>query len=136
MKAVKTLSVFLVLGAMMFLFSCGGAGSSSSPSSTIKEFVNKVEKSDFDGAIGCIALEGKALDKESKGKLMMLMGMAKGELDKKKGMKTMDVVSETISPDGNTADVKMKLTYGDGSTAEEDYKMVKEEGKWKMKVGN
>jgi hypothetical protein len=134
MKTSKVLFSFLMLGAVMFLFSCGGAGSSGSPSSTIKEFIHKVEKSDFEGALGCIALEGKTLDKDSKGKLMLLISMAKGELDKKKGMKSMDVITETIAPDGNNATVKMKLTYGDGSTNEEDYKLVKEEGKWKLKM--
>ena len=131
MKTTKLILGVLILGALVLLNSCG-SGSSSSPAATVKEFSNKVEKGDFEGAIGCIATDGKAVDKEAKGKLTLLLGMAKGEVDKKKGIKDMEVLSETIDPDGKTATVKMKFTYGDGSVNEESNSLVKEDGKWKL----
>jgi len=133
MKTTKLILGVLILGALVLLNSCG-SGSSSSPAATVKEFSNKVEKGDFEGAIGCIATGGKAVDKEAKGKLTLLLGMAKGEVDKKKGIKDMEVLSETIDPDGKTATVKMKFTYGDGSVNEESNSLVKEDGKWKLSL--
>jgi hypothetical protein len=133
MKTTRILFAFLITGSLTLLLACG-SGSSVSPSSTVKEFTTKVEKGDFDGAIGCIALEGKTLDKEAKGKLTLLLGMAKGELEKKKGVKNMEVISETIDQDGKTATVKIKFTFGDGSTSDETNKLVLEDGKWKMSM--
>jgi hypothetical protein len=133
MKSTKLIMSVLLLGGLVLLNSCGG-GSSSSPASTVKEFSNKVEKGDFEGAITCIATDGKAVDKEAKNKLTLLLGMAKGEIDKKKGIKNMEVLSEAIEPDGKTATVKIKFTYGDGTTAEESNKLVMEEGKWKLSL--
>jgi hypothetical protein len=133
MKATKLILGVLLLGGLVLLNSCGG-GSSSSPGATVKEFSTKVEKGDFDGAIACIATEGKPVDKDTKSKLTLLLGMAKGEVDKKKGIKNMEIVSETIEPDGKTATVKMKFTYGDGTIAEESNSLVKEDGKWKLSL--
>ena len=65
MKTTKLILGVLVLGTLVFLSSCG-SGSSSSPAATVKEFSNKVEKGDFDGAIGCISNDGKVIDKDSK----------------------------------------------------------------------
>lgn len=133
MKTTKLVLGILILGALVLLNSCG-SGSSSSPAATVKEFSNKVEKGDFDGAIGCIATNGKAVDKEGKAKLTLLLGMAKGEVDKKKGIKDMEVMNETIDPDGKTATVKIKYTYGDGTVKEESNSLVKEDGKWKLSL--
>jgi hypothetical protein len=133
MKTSKLLLGVLFLGSLVLLNSCGG-GSAVSPSSTVKEFSTKVEKGDFEGAITCISTEGKAVDKEAKGKLTLLLGMAKGEVDKKKGIRNMEVLSEKIEADGKTATVTMKFTYGDGTTAEETNKLVMEEGKWKLSL--
>jgi len=100
----------------------------------VKEFSNKVEKGDFEGAIGRISTDGRSMDKEAKEELTLLLGMAKKEVDKKKGIKNMEVLSETIDPDGKTATVKMKYTYGNGSVNEESNSLVKEDGKWKLSL--
>jgi hypothetical protein len=133
MKTTKIILGILFFGSLVLLNSCG-SGSSVSPSATIKEFSTKVEKGDFEGAMGCIATDGKPVDKEAKAKLTLLLGMAKGEVEKKKGIKEMEVLSETVDPDGKTATVKMKYTYGDGSVNEESNSLVKEDGKWKLSL--
>jgi hypothetical protein len=131
MKTTKLVFALLMTGTIFFLTSCG-SGSSVSPSGTVKEFAAKVEKGDIEGAIGCIATEGKTLDKEATGKLTLILGMGKGQIEKKQGIKNMEVLSEQVESDGKTANVKMKFTYGDGSVDEEDYTLLKEDGKWKI----
>lgn len=133
MKTTKLILGVLFLGSLFILNSCG-IGSSGSPAATVKEFSNKVEKGDFEGAIGRISTDGRSMDKEAKEELTLLLGMAKKEVDKKKGIKNMEVLSETIDPDGKTATVKMKYTYGNGSVNEESNSLVKEDGKWKLSL--
>ncbi|MCX6244730.1 MAG: DUF4878 domain-containing protein [Bacteroidetes bacterium] len=133
MKTKNLVFALFIMGTFVFLNSCG-SGSSISPSGTIKEFATKVEKGDIDGAIGCIATEGKTVDKETKGKLTLILGMGKGQMEKKQGIKNMEVLNEQVDADGKTATVKMKFTYGDGSTDEEDYTLLKEDGKWKISM--
>ena len=57
------------------------------------------------------------------------------EYEKKGGIKDIEILSETISEDGNTAVVKTKTTFGNGETEEGDQKMVKKDGKWLMSLG-
>ena len=64
MKTTKILLSILVLGAFYVLVSCGGA-SSSSPSSTVKTFVDKMAKGEFESAITCISLNGKEIYDEA-----------------------------------------------------------------------
>ena len=45
-------------------------------------------------------------------------------------MKSVEATGETISEDGNTANVQLKIVYGDGSEKTEDVKMVKVDDKW------
>ncbi len=133
MKATKILFSFLMMGAFFVLFSCGGA-SSNSPSSTVKTFVDKMKNGEFEAAIACISLNGKEMDQESKAKLTGLMAMGKAQSDKKEGIKSLDILNEEIAADGNTAKVKVKFTYGNGETNEEEYKLVKENGKWLITI--
>ena len=65
----------------------------------------------------------------------MLESKGKSSLDKKGGLKEIVVLSEEISEDGNTAVVKFKQVFGDGSETEDDQKMVKVGDEWLMDVG-
>ena len=51
-------------------------------------------------------------------------------MEEKGGVKSVEATGETISEDGNTANVQLKIVYGDGSEKSEDVKMVKVEDKW------
>ena len=56
------------------------------------------------------------------------------EYEKKDGLKSIEIISEEISEDGNTATVKIKQTYGNGETQDGTQSMVKRDGKWLMSV--
>lgn len=55
-------------------------------------------------------------------------------MKKKDGLKSIEIISEEISEDGNTATVKIKQTYGNGETQDGTQSMVKRDGKWLMSV--
>lgn len=52
----------------------------------------------------------------------------------KKWVDCIEILSEEISEDGNTATVKIKQTYGNGETQEGTQSMVKRDGKWLMSI--
>ena len=48
------------------------------------------------------------------------------------GVKEVEVLSEKISEDGQTATVELMLTYGNGKTEKQKEKMVMTEEGWRM----
>lgn len=124
---------FVAIAALFFMFSCGG-GSGSSPADVTKDILKKIEKADYDGAIKLIAMEGKELDEESKAKLTGLLAMGNSEVAKKEGISSLEVVSEEIDDDNGTAKVELKIVYGNGEEDNENYKLIKEDGSWKLKM--
>ena len=49
--------------------------------------------------------------------------------------KEIEIVSEEMAEDGNSAIVTYKQHYGDGSVKEDTQKMIKVDGKWLMDIG-
>ena len=64
----------------------------------------------------------------------MLKEKVSKEYEKKDGLKSIEIISEEISEDGNSATVKIKQTYGNGETQDGTQSMVKRDGKWLMSV--
>ena len=56
-------------------------------------------------------------------------------IEKKGGLKEVEIVSEEMAEDGNSAIVTYKQHYGDGSVKEDTQKMIKVDGKWLMDIG-
>ena len=54
------------------------------------------------------------------------------EYKKKEGISKVEMLSEEMAEDGQTATVTMKITYGNGETEESDVAMVLKDGAWKM----
>ena len=52
----------------------------------------------------------------------------------KGGVTDIEVLSEEISEDGNSAVVKMKITYGNGESEEDETKLVLVDGKWLLSM--
>lgn len=128
----KVLLFAVCMFAMTLVTSCGGA--SSSPSEVAKECTELMKNKDFEGLVNKMDFGNKEISDEDK-ELAVAMLKSKGSkmLDQKKGIDSYEVVEETISEDGKNATVKMKITYGDGSTQENKMKFVLVDGKWKPK---
>ena len=56
------------------------------------------------------------------------------EFEKQGGLNGIEILSEEISEDGNSAVVTFKMMYGDGSEKEDSQNMVKKDGKWLMDI--
>lgn len=131
---MKKLFYLLVMVVALFTFSaCSGSG----PGSALKEYVEAMQKGDYEKCVEGIALVNVEPDQQQSIRDSYISLMKKGakDIERKGGIKNVEILSEEIASDGNTAVVKLKLTYGNGEEETEEQKMVKTDGKWLMDVG-
>ena len=125
-----------VLAAMLLMVSC--SGSNSTPSAAFENYSSGMVSGDYDKLTSGIYISDENKEKADairESYKEMLESKGKSSLDKKGGLKEIVVLSEEISEDGNTAVVKFKQVFGDGSETEDDQKMVKVGDEWLMDVG-
>lgn len=124
--------LFSLLAMCALLFS---ACSPNSPSEAAKKYATYLKNGDFEKWVDGVAFGEDATDanvKASKAMLLAMMEAGKEKLNEKGGIKNIETVSETISEDGKTAKVTLKITYGDGTSEESSSDMIQEKGTWKM----
>lgn len=124
--------LFSLITMCLFLFS---ACSSNSPGEAAKKYANHLKNGDFEKWVDGVAFGADASEtnvKAGKAMLLAMMESGKEKLNEKGGIKDIETVSETISEDGKTAKVVLKMTYGDGSSEENKMDMIQENGTWKM----
>lgn len=132
----------LLIGLIAFVFtigiqSCGSGAGGNTPGATVKKSLQLLSEKKLDKVMELYAKkDGTALTKEENGKMAGLMSLASAELDKKQGIKSIDIIEEKIAEDGKTANVKWKITYGNGESDEDDGELVNVNGDWKMIIGN
>lgn len=135
MKKVFYFSVMVM--AMFVMASC--SSSPSTPSDALKKYSQYLQSGDYEKFVEGLAFDESqeaAKVKEAKEQLAsMLKEKVSKEYDKKGGIKDIEILSEQIAEDGNTAVVKTKYTYGNGETEESEQQMVKKDGKWLMSMG-
>ena len=138
MKKLTILLGTIAFVLTMSLQSCGGGGvAGNSPGAIVKKSINLVAEKKYDKLVELYAKkDGTAFTDEEKGKILGLMTMANAELVKKQGVKSLDIIEEKISEDGKTANVKWKITYGNGEVDNNDGELIKVGNDWKMIIGN
>lgn len=125
MKNFQILSIFFIAIAFLYI----GCGSPSTPADVAKDFFKRVEKNDKSAldlmsskvveAIGKEKLE-KGLEKESE------------KITEKGGISSIEVIEEKVEEE--TADLKLKIVYGDGTEKTDKVNLIKEDGKWKIGI--
>lgn len=114
------------------------ACSSNSPGAAAKKYAEYMKDGKYEQFIAGIAQDESVTAEQRQQQKDMLVAMLKekGEktINQRGGIKNIEVVSEEISEDGNTATVVLKQTYGDGETDDSTFEMVKLDGEWKMMI--
>lgn len=132
----KSLYLGLFMISLFSMFAC----SPSTPGGAAKKYAECIKEGNYEKFVDGIAMKKQentdvAKMKEEKEALVaMLKEKGDKQLTKKDGIKTIDIVSENIAEDGNTATVVLKQIYGNGEEEEQTYHMIKEDGKWKMNI--
>lgn len=129
----KLLSISIVMFAFIALVSCKG----NSPSAVVEESIQCLIDKDYEGYVDYIAFNEDATTEEigkHKAELQALLEHKLViEMEKKGGVKGCKILSEEIDEELKTAVVKFELTYGDGSTEQQEQKMEQnKDGKWLM----
>ncbi|MBR1804019.1 MAG: DUF4878 domain-containing protein [Muribaculaceae bacterium] len=132
---IKVIVASVVLAVMAVLFTA--CVKEKSPGEAYKSYATCLAEKNFEGYVDGVDLktEGQSKEKiqEARSTLIGLLKLSSAELDKKGGVKSVEVLEETINEGDTTAVVKAQFTYGDGSTKEETVEMVKRGTEWKMK---
>lgn len=115
-----------VTGAMM-LTACGGNGDTGSdatsteakvekdsPSAAMEKVTKKLIKNDWEGAVSMLYGAEEATEEEK----AFLMGLMEAAYTEVGGLDKYEVLSEEIAADGQTAVVKGRYTYKDGTSKE------------------
>ena len=96
-----------------------------------------MQNEDYEGYVDLMDLkksDGKDVEKEQLAALLREKGTK--TMEKKQGIKSYEVLSEEISEDGKSANVKMKIVYGNGDEDTQKMKLVKnDDGDWKLTMG-
>ncbi len=131
MKRILTFG--LCIAAMFMLASCE---SSNTPGKALTRYVEDLKSGDYEKFVDGFALEEGISEEEAKlqkDMLVSLIGEKAGpEFESKGGIKGVEIVSEEIAEDGNSAVVTFKLQYGDGTEEEDSQEMINRDGKWLM----
>ena len=122
-------SFFIAIMVMGIAASCGS--NANGPGKTAKDFSELFADGKTEKAMEMINGYDEA-SKEEKQKLSMIMTQAQNELDKKDGVKSVEIVKEEVNEAGDKAEVTLKITYGNGEVEEQTQKLVKVDGKWKI----
>ncbi len=112
--------------------SCGSGGpTANSPSKSVEKVFGYIMDKDYEKAAKMYASEdGKMLTEEEVAKITALLPMMVQEYNKKDGLKSIKVLQEKISENGDEAKVDITMKYGNGEEKKESLKVMKIDGNW------
>lgn len=128
MKKIITLSSLVV--AILSLVAC----SPTTPGKALKGYLNDIKNENYESFIEGIYFP-EDMDEQRKKKdeaqlLAIIKEKGAKEYEKKGGVKSIEILSETISEDGKSAVVEYKQTFGNGEEEKQSQKMIKKDDKW------
>lgn len=137
MKKLNFVIALLALATVSFIAaSCGsGASKDDTPAKIEMAIWEQIKKENYDKAFdmwfGTLEIAPDQNTAENKQVLREMFKKVESKVTEKGGIASVELVSENIAEDGNTAKVTTKCTYNDGSTDESNSKYVLVDGKWK-----
>lgn len=127
----KILSIMtLVLVALTFV-SCN----SNSPEAVVQEYVADLQTGKYEEAIDLFYFKKNLTDADKQQYVSMMKDKWGKEIEKKGGITGVEITNVSVAEDGNSANVKYILKYGDGTSKDQDSKLLKVDDKWKMESG-
>ncbi|MCD8029365.1 MAG: DUF4878 domain-containing protein [Bacteroides sp.] len=130
---MKKLIHFAFLATVVLTLAACSAGS---PGEAAKKYANYLKSGNYEKFAEGIAMSDDVSAEEARQGRQMLAAMmqekGKMAIDQKGGIDKIDIVSEEIAADGETAKVVLKLTFKNGDDEEMTYNMVKQKSDWKI----
>ncbi len=122
---------------LVFMFLCFiaiglfGCSSFESPFSVVEKSYKYLAEGKVNDCYELLTEDGKNMLKSFGGGASALSGATEA-IKAKKGIKKIELIKEDIT--GDTATVKSKIHYGNGTFEDDTMKLVKEKGAWKIAV--
>ncbi|WP_420629138.1 DUF4878 domain-containing protein [Candidatus Leptofilum sp.] len=117
--------LLLVLFGMFMLTGC-----SSGPGKVVERFFQAIEAGEITEAIGYLSSGAVQSLGEDKWRALLSQGTADIEADG--GLDKIDIISEEVT--GETAEVEVEFTYGNGNQDSDTVDLIEEDGDWKIHV--
>ena len=131
----KVLLSFIIVASAIVMLSCND---SDSPKSVTATSIECLQNGDYETYADLLLIEkdGKEVHDVDKQKIAdILKAKASSAIESKGGIKSYEILDETIDEANGTATVKCKIVYGDGTSDESDTDLALNENKeWKLKV--
>ncbi len=105
-----------------------GCSLSDSPSAVVEKFYTYAEAGKVNDAYDLISKGGKEMLQKLGG--ASIISELTNKIKNKKGINNFDTLNEEIM--GDTATVKIKITYGNNLVDEKTEKLIKEDNIWRM----
>ena len=129
---MKQILSFLSLALVALTFvSCN----SNSPEAVVQEYVADLQTGKYEEAIDLFYFKKNLTDADKQQYVSMMKDKWGKEIEKKGGITGVEITDVSVAEDGNTANVKYILKYGDGTSKDQDSKLLKVDDKWKMESG-
>jgi len=128
---MKKLSIVLSLVLASVLFFSTSCGGPTTPGDISIKFLKSMEAGDVDAVIDVMGGTTEGASEDEVAKMNALVLAQQEEIQGKGGIKSVEVVEEKISEDGNKATVKLKVVYGNGDDDTQKYKYLMKDGKRK-----
>ena len=112
----------LALFSLLVVTGCSNSG----PAATVEQFYRAVEAGEVKAASELVS--GSVVSMMGREKFEGLLQSATAEIGRKKGIHSLEFLSEEI--DGNVAEVHVRMTYGNGQTEEENVALTRIDGRW------
>lgn len=127
----KILSVLsLTLVALAFV-SCN----QNTPEGVVEKYVACIQAGQYEEAIDLFYFKKNLTDADKQQYVSMMKDKWGKEIEKKGGITGVEITNVSVAEDGNSANVKYILKYGDGTSKDQDSKLLKVDDKWKMESG-
>jgi len=129
MLRFRWITLCYLLATIALLSAC-----SAKPESTIQAFYKAVAAGNVDKAIEQVSFAGVEAKEmtSAKGKLQMIIGEMKKQIDANNGLKQAEIINSSV--DGDKASVQVKIIFNNGKDTTGPHDLVCENGKWKIVV--
>ena len=129
---MKKILSFLSLALVALTFvSCN----SNSPEAVVQEYVADLQTGKYEEALDLFYFKKNLTDADKQQYVSMMKDKWGKEIEKKGGITGVEITNVSVAEDGNSANVKYILKYGDGTSKDQDSKLLKVDDKWKMESG-
>jgi len=125
------------LFAIVLALCLASCGHSNTPSALAEKAVDYLQNGDYEAYADLYYFPENANPEEVKKEKELIVNLLSEKFGKTKekngGIKSCEIVSEEVNEEAGTAEVSMKVTYGDGSTDDSSLPMKKDaDGNWKL----